>query len=64
MNYIVQRLDKITANDIKAFCVKQDAVDDWDAYSEVFFKRTVFTGGCHSWDKGGKKGGRSPLFIW
>ena len=49
-------LDKIAADDIKTVCIKQDAVDDWDAYSEEFFKRTVFTGACRSWYKGGKKG--------
>ena len=58
MEYIAQWLEKIAADGIKTICVKQDVVDDWDAYSEEFFKRTVFVDGCRSWYKSGKKGGK------
>jgi hypothetical protein len=34
--------------DIKSACVKQDVLDDYDAWTEEFFQRTVFVDGCRS----------------
>ena len=56
MEYIVQWCEKIAADDIKSICVKQDVVDDYDAWSEEFFKRTVYVDPCRSWYKSGKNG--------
>lgn len=58
MQYIAQWCEKIAAEDIKSICVKQDAVDDYDAWTEEFFQRTVFVDGCRSWYKSGKNGNR------
>jgi hypothetical protein len=41
----------------RSVCVKQDALDDYNVYTQEALKRTVWTGGCRSWFKAGKKDG-------
>jgi hypothetical protein len=42
---------------LRSVCVKPDALDDYNVYTQETLKRTVWTGGCRSWFKGGRKNG-------
>ncbi|KIW96770.1 uncharacterized protein Z519_02161 [Cladophialophora bantiana CBS 173.52] len=52
-DYVVKVTKKILAEQIKAVDVKQEAVDEFFAYSQSFMGKTVWTSGCRSWYKGG-----------
>ena len=56
--YIAQLLRKVTAQRIKTFVPSKAATDDFVAYSDAFFARTVWTEGCSSWANGGRPGAR------
>lgn len=47
----------------RSFSLKEDVVDDYDAYSEDFFEGRLFFGGYRSWDKGGKSRVKLLQFI-
>ena len=56
--YIAQLLRKIVQQRIRTFVPTKAATDDFMAYSDAFFARTVFTEGCKSWANGGRPGAR------
>ena len=56
--YIAQLLRKVTQQHIKTFVPSKAAADDFVAYSDAFFARTVWTEGCRSWANGGRPGAR------
>ncbi|KAJ5820942.1 uncharacterized protein N7525_010226 [Penicillium rubens] len=56
-DWILRWCEKIVSENIKSVCVKPDALDDYNVYTQETLKRTVWTGGCRSWFKGGKKDG-------
>lgn len=56
--YILRWCNKIAAEDIQAVCVRDDAVREYNIYSQEFLKRTVWSGGCRSWYKNGKVDGK------
>ncbi|PGH16788.1 hypothetical protein AJ80_05103 [Polytolypa hystricis UAMH7299] len=57
-DYIMKWCEKIAKEDIKSVYVDSGATDDYNVYSQEFLKRTVWTSGCRSWYKNGKKEGR------
>ena len=56
--YIAQLLRKVSQQRIKTFVPSKAAADDFLAYSDAFFARTVFTEGCRSWANSGRPDGR------
>jgi cation diffusion facilitator CzcD-associated flavoprotein CzcO len=58
VTYLARILRKVHSQDIKSFVPSQAAADDFIAYSDAFFDKTVFTDNCSSWANGGRPGGR------
>ncbi|RDW67424.1 flavin-containing monooxygenase [Aspergillus mulundensis] len=56
--YIAKMIRKFRAQGIKAFAPSKAATDDFLAYSDAFFPRTVWTENCSSWYNGGRPGAR------
>lgn len=56
--YIALLLRKVVQQRIKTFAPSKAAADDFVAYSDAFFARTVWTEGCSSWANGGRPGAR------
>ena len=58
VTYIAQLLRKVHAQGIRTFSPLKAAADDFVAYADAFFARTVFMDNCSSWANGGRPGGR------
>ncbi|KUJ12617.1 FAD/NAD(P)-binding domain-containing protein [Mollisia scopiformis] len=58
VTYMSKLLRKVASQGIKSFVPSQAATDDFIAYCDSFFPRTVFSENCSSWANGGKPGGR------
>ena len=58
VTYIAQLLRKVAQQAIKTFAPSKGAADDFLAYSDAFFARTVWTEDCKSWANGGRPGAR------
>ncbi|RGP81373.1 hypothetical protein FLONG3_517 [Fusarium longipes] len=58
VDYISRWIRKISTQNIKSVQVRQDALDDFNVYTQELLKKTVFTGDCRSWFKNGKVDGR------
>jgi cation diffusion facilitator CzcD-associated flavoprotein CzcO len=58
VTYIAKVLRKVSRQGIKSFAPSQAATDDFTAYSDTFFPKTVFSENCSSWANGGRPGGR------
>ncbi|KAB8299226.1 hypothetical protein EYC80_001318 [Monilinia laxa] len=58
ITYIAKLLRKVSQQSIKTFVPSKAATDDFIAYSDAFFPRTVWTGNCKSWGNSGRPGGR------
>ncbi|RKK68854.1 hypothetical protein BFJ69_g13280 [Fusarium oxysporum] len=58
VDYISRWIRKISTQNIKSVQVRQDALDDFNVYTQELIKRTVWTGDCRSWFKRGNSDGR------
>ena len=58
VTYIAKLLRKVSSQGIKSFAPSQAATDDFIAYSDAFFPKTVFSENCSSWANGGRPGAR------
>ena len=58
ITYIAKLLRKVSNQGIKSFAPSQAATDDFVAYADAFFPKTVFSENCSSWANGGRPGGR------
>ena len=58
LTYIAKILRKVSQQEIKSFAPSQAATDDFTAYSDSFFPKTVWSEDCSSWANGGRPGGR------
>lgn len=58
ITYIAKLLRKVVNQDIRTFVPSQAATDDFVAYADAFFPKTVFSENCKSWANGGIPGGR------
>ena len=56
--YIAKLLRKFSNQGIRSFVPSQAATDDFTAYCDSFFPKTVFSERCSSWANGGKPGAR------
>ncbi|KAL5333087.1 hypothetical protein BJX70DRAFT_406539 [Aspergillus crustosus] len=56
-NLILRWCRKILSEHIKRICVRQDVFGEYNVNTQEALKRTVWTGGCRSWFKGGKING-------
>ncbi|KAJ5329960.1 hypothetical protein N7452_010350 [Penicillium brevicompactum] len=58
VTYIAKVLRKIRSQGIKSIEPAKQATDDFVAYCDQFYPRTVWTANCSSWYNGGKPGAR------
>jgi len=58
LTYISKLLRKVSSQGIKSFAPSQAATDEFVAYADSFFPKTVFSENCSSWANGGKPGSR------
>ncbi|KEF62523.1 uncharacterized protein A1O9_00496 [Exophiala aquamarina CBS 119918] len=56
--YMIKWIRKIASEDLKAVVPKQDAVDDFLAYSDQIHQTLTWTGACRSWYKNNTIDGR------
>lgn len=57
-DYILKWADKMARQDIKSITPSDKSVRDWNVYTQLFLKRTVFGDKCRSWYKNGKMEGK------
>jgi cation diffusion facilitator CzcD-associated flavoprotein CzcO len=60
--YILQVIEKFQVEDIKKLQVKRSVADAFSKHSDLYMKRTAWSGPCSSWFKAGEKG-RKPI-LW
>ncbi|RFU30934.1 hypothetical protein B7463_g5425, partial [Scytalidium lignicola] len=58
VTYIAQLLRKVSSQRIRSFAISKAATDDFVAYSDAFFRKTVWSENCSSWANSGRPGGR------
>ncbi|KAF7895667.1 uncharacterized protein EAF01_009629 [Botrytis porri] len=58
ITYLAKILRKVSQQSIKTFVPSKEATNDFIAYSDAFFPRTVWTDNCKSWANSGRPGGR------
>jgi cation diffusion facilitator CzcD-associated flavoprotein CzcO len=58
IDYVTKCVQKLQRDNIRAMSVRRDAVKQFTAHCDSYFKRTVFSGNCRSWYKGGTEEGR------
>ncbi|XWW98441.1 hypothetical protein V2A60_006441 [Cordyceps javanica] len=56
--YVAKLLRKVSREGIKSIDPDAKAADDFNEFSDAFFKTTVFTDNCSSWYNGGQPGAR------
>ncbi|CAG1978388.1 unnamed protein product [Fusarium graminearum] len=57
-DFILKWVKYMNRHQIKTLCVKEEAVKDYNAYSQEFLKRTVWSGDCRTLYKNGRSQGR------
>lgn len=55
--YALKWIEKMAKERIHSIDPKQEAIDDFNVYSQEYLKRTVYTSHCRSWYKNNKVGG-------
>ncbi|KAJ7103195.1 FAD/NAD-binding domain-containing protein [Mycena belliarum] len=63
VDYAVEATLKLQREHLKSMEIKSEAVEDWDAYIEHHFAKTIFSERCRSWYKLGKYEGR-VVALW
>ncbi|KAJ9145015.1 FAD/NAD(P)-binding domain-containing protein [Pleurostoma richardsiae] len=58
LTLVARILRKASTQDIRTMAPTRQAADDFQAYCEAYFPRTVLSENCSSWFNGGVKGGR------
>ncbi|KIW25994.1 uncharacterized protein PV07_09126 [Cladophialophora immunda] len=59
-DYIIKVLKKVQLEDIKRIQVKRSVAEDFTRHSDLYLKRTAWSGPCSSWFKNGDVG-RKPV---
>ncbi|KIP07559.1 hypothetical protein PHLGIDRAFT_70919 [Phlebiopsis gigantea 11061_1 CR5-6] len=62
-DYVVACIDKFQRERIKTMTVRKAAVDDFQAYVDAYFPRTVFARRCRTWYKRGDPDGK-VVALW
>ena len=63
IDYVTECVRKMQRDNIRAMSVRREAVQRFTQYCDAYFARTVFSGKCRSWYKGGTKDGRVTA-LW
>jgi cation diffusion facilitator CzcD-associated flavoprotein CzcO len=63
IDYMTACVQKMQRDNIRAMSARRDAVRRFTSYCDDYFKRTVFSGTCRSWYKGGTENGRITA-LW
>lgn len=58
LTYYAKLLRKVSSQGIRSISPSKQAADDFVAYADAFFPKTVLTDNCSSWANGGKPGHR------
>lgn len=58
LTYFAKLLRKVSREGIRSLDASSQATDDFIAYSDAFFKKTVLSDHCSSWYNGGRPGAR------
>jgi hypothetical protein len=53
-----QMANKMRRQDIKSICIKDQAIEEFIRFTDVWMEDAVWSGQCRSWYKGGKVSGR------
>ncbi|KIW87177.1 uncharacterized protein Z519_12288 [Cladophialophora bantiana CBS 173.52] len=59
---IVEVVKKMQVEDIKSLTPKREVSESFAAHSDLYVKRTAWSGPCPSWFKNGQKDGRLTMF--
>lgn len=62
IDYAVQCIAKLQRENYKCMSPQTQAVNEWQEYSQSYFRKTVFGQKCSSWYKAGKEEGPGELF--
>ncbi|KAF2728569.1 FAD/NAD(P)-binding domain-containing protein [Polyplosphaeria fusca] len=63
--YVVRCLRKMQRDDVRSMVVKQARCDDFTAYVDAYFAKTVFAEECSSWYKNSAQGGKGEVVgLW
>jgi hypothetical protein len=60
--YIIQIIDKMQTDRIKALTPRPEAIAQFKAHADLFLQRTAWVSGCSSWFKQGRVDGPLPMF--
>lgn len=63
-DYICQWVKKIAEEDIKCVDVKQEALDEFNTYSDEIMQTLAWSGGCQSWYKNHRTNGQYCWEKW
>ncbi|KAJ5887739.1 hypothetical protein N7495_007780 [Penicillium taxi] len=63
IDYFTQCVAKMQRDNIRTMTVRKEAVTRFTKYCDDYFKKTVFSGNCRSWYKGGSAEGRITA-LW
>ncbi|PYI21677.1 putative flavin-binding monooxygenase [Aspergillus violaceofuscus CBS 115571] len=63
IDYFTCCLQKMQRDNIRAMCVRKEAVAQFTRHCDQYFSRTVFSSSCRSWYKGGRENGRVTA-LW
>ncbi|OAP58404.1 hypothetical protein AYL99_07494 [Fonsecaea erecta] len=60
-DYFAQMIKKLQLENIKSYTPKMQVALDYQEHTDLYHNRTVWSGNCRSWFKGGKLGGKIML---
>lgn len=60
--YILQVIDKMQLDRIKALTPKPEAIAQFKEHADLYLQRTAWVSGCSSWFKQGQVDGPLPMF--
>ncbi|GAA5979807.1 hypothetical protein JCM5350_002055 [Sporobolomyces pararoseus] len=63
VDYIIECIDKMQRENYRTMAVKQEAINDFMAYIETYFQKTVYSEKCRSWYKKGLEEG-PVVALW
>ncbi|OQV06632.1 hypothetical protein CLAIMM_11174 [Cladophialophora immunda] len=63
-DYIVKCIRKLQRDNISAMSVKPGRIQDWSAFIEAYFPKTVFMDDCKSWYRSDMGTGNRVIGLW
>lgn len=63
VDHYIKWVEKFIWDDIRSFCIKTSAVEQFTAYVDAWMPRSIWASNCRSWYKGGSEDGRVAA-LW